>query len=147
MALRSTHPDLSKTKLIKIVRSQKRLFKLEGFHHVYLYPLDDEFLEEYFEMAQNVIDDPFHCTDVAFISVPNNVEISSNTIVVWGIPCSVDTGIICGGQGLLFQFGDDSPQRLMTSVKGNYKHGQNLQANLIIRKAVTESQRNICLLT
>ena len=134
-ALSVKHPDVSKSKLRKIVEANTVLFCVSSIG-VQLYQLDHEFVREYFELSDDVeVED--HHTDASYsLSSPGHIHIGK-TILVTGMVCAAS--ISKQGRSVLFKFGDSTAYRLENRLGGNYNGGQMLQSVLSIRKVVNRS--------
>jgi hypothetical protein len=131
-ALSSKHPDLRITRLRKIVNAHNRVFHVED-GKVTLYPLDGEFVREYFDLAVDV-ESFYQTADCGFLSEPNTVKVDNNTIIVNGIGCVGEANI--GGSEsfcVSFQFGDNEVYKLQETVEGSCDQGQKFSADLHLR--------------
>jgi hypothetical protein len=131
-ALAVKYPSISKTKLRKIASANKRLFCFIQ-SGVQLYPLDHEFVMEYFELAQGVeiID---HQTDGSYSSSqPVHVHVGAS-ILVSDLVCA--SSVSARGNAVLFKFGGNEAYRMENLLPGYYVGGQMLEACLRFRKFV-----------
>jgi hypothetical protein len=130
-ALSSKHPDLRKTRLRKIVNAHNRVFHVDD-GKVTLYPLDGEFVREYFDLAVDV-ESFYQTADCGFLSEPGTVKVDNNTIVVNGIGCVGEPSIGDDSFCVHFQFGDNDVYKLQETVEGNCELGEKFSADLHLR--------------
>jgi hypothetical protein len=135
-ALSGKYPDLSKTKLRKIVNVNRPLFRVATNQEIMLREMDHEFVRQYFQLADSVtvVSRP---EDGVSLTAPCQVNISGNIITVTGLLCVADKGADDEGAGVLFHFGDELAYRLLngTSTR-NYSQGQRLTSVLHLRKVI-----------
>ncbi len=131
-ALSSKHPDLRKTRLRKIVNAHNRVFHVDD-GKVTLYPLDGEFVREYFDLAVDV-ESFYQTANCGFLSEPSTVKVDNNTIVVSGIGC-VGEPSIGGSESFCvhFQFGDNDVCKLQEMLEGSCDQGEKFSADLHLR--------------
>ena len=131
-ALSSKHPDISKTKLRKIVNANKVMFDVMN-GSVQLSQLNHDFVQEYFKLAEGV-EVITHHTESSYSRLEPCHFRFGNSILVTGIVCAFS----CSSQGeaVLFKFGGKTAYRLENTLNYNYYGGQKLISAIRIRKDV-----------